>query len=157
MFHYNSEFGFKLNPLLFLIMPETYEATSIYDFLESRGDVLTTSPLKAAAILPIGFIGQAVILFSDVILYKEDKGYRLSDITGDTFVNSSLWCHDSAKRRNIVEGRYYSVSIKYNPSSDKSWLFWADKLGPPSPETQTNLEGKISGPMGEFSSPITAH
>jgi hypothetical protein len=113
---------------------EMYLASSIQDFVESRHDVLPTSPLKCAArsmflINGKAYVGKAVIFLQDVKYSRTgaltDISVRLEDTTGSlTMPAHDPWYHlDDAKRQGVWSGQLIQgASILYMPRNDGLWF-----------------------------------
>lgn len=134
MIYVNGELG-KVGDMLY----DFYTAVTINDFLKSRKEIPQPTEWKRMVFVP-WFGSDVVIDFSNVILDFEEKGYRIHDLTGEFYsepckLPGLLTCW-SARRKNITEGNYSELSIRYNPITDRKVLHYAKKIGPPQPKKE---------------------
>jgi hypothetical protein len=136
MIHLNSEM--RKSPILFLaeaVMPETYTATTVDDFLREKDEVKATR-----RILPLGvyFNGNAIISFPSVsykivshvrgILYKG----IIYDLTASLDVELDPRFMEQELKDNLNNGmRLYNARVRYDLSDAALYLFYYEPSGPP--------------------------
>ena len=117
------------------IMAQSYEATSVRDFLENQEYV---EPTKNILFPAVSFCGAAVITFRNINYGRTSDGvHSLSDLTGSLdfgfhpdfsgeFVGGSLedesLSPSNLETLNLNEGRLFEAEIVYFPLEDASYL-----------------------------------
>ena len=106
---------------------QTYEATSVEDFLQNRMMV------KITPASTITYVGRAFIRFFNVNLTLVEDKYELSDLTGKLIVEPPItierwsdWRNflylanwSNLEKQELQDGRYFQVSIQYDPQKDR--------------------------------------
>lgn len=134
---------FALGDLMDAVLPESYRADSVRDFIESRRQVEATHVVKALGFIPAFYVGCALIGFNNVDLFRDREGYKLSDTSGamNNVENPLLYpySHESVLLGKLQEGRYWDVTVRYYPRNDRVVLYYVKPYGPPAADSAGGL------------------
>ena len=148
MFYLNEFMGLKRN-----YYPDTYLATSINDFLESKSGIPKPSRWKYLSHHAFTTLdGNVAIIFNNVDFgIDANRGlYTIKDLTGQTNLHPPDYperlAHQSVRSGNLSIGSYYRILAFYSLRLDELEIATAQRFGPVQAENapQENLVNLVS-------------
>ncbi|MDP3966168.1 MAG: hypothetical protein Q8Q04_01410 [archaeon] len=122
------------------IIPNSYSATTIKDFLDNRELIQST---KTFFPLGIFFYNSALVMLVNSVIYNEvEKNFgRLSDLNGSFIFPFSEEFLNLKEKKPIEDGdRIYQVFLQYYPKTDLKLVSLYEVQGPPSSERNPKTE-----------------